>query len=306
VLKPKDLNPLAYTILRIFRQHGNEINLIMAIARKELNHKEKKETLFRGNTLATKLMDQYMKMTAIPYLQKTIKEVILKIMECRQCCELNPSRVEKGTNVVENLHQLFRFLEDITSSIFTSAHSCPRSLRYLFYSLRQEAKKVWPDEPNIEARVISAFLFLRLIVPAVLNPKSHNLVNETPSPTASRTLTLVAMCLQKLANLVEFGAKEPYLKVVNPFLEKYKTKMVEFIEEIADQPDSLNNMEITKQDLARDLASIHETFIEYEHPLSEKSSDYPKVKFLIPIVEGIKRQKEQYMKQSGASDEHQI
>lgn len=50
---------------------------------------EKKETLFRGNTLATKLMDQYMKMVAIPYLQNTIKGVILKIMESRQNCEVS-------------------------------------------------------------------------------------------------------------------------------------------------------------------------------------------------------------------------
>jgi len=49
---------------------------------------EKKETLFRGNTLATKLMDQFMKMVAIPYLQKIIKPVILKIMESRQNCEV--------------------------------------------------------------------------------------------------------------------------------------------------------------------------------------------------------------------------
>lgn len=30
---------------------------------------------------------------------------------------------------------------------------------------------------------------------------------DIPSPTAARTLTLVAKCLQKLANLVDFGAK---------------------------------------------------------------------------------------------------
>lgn len=302
VLKPRDLISLAYTLLRIFRQNGDEINMIISIATRELNYKEKRETLFRGNTLATKLMDQYMKMTAISYLQKTIKEVILKIMECKQCCELDPSRVEKGSNVAENLHQLYRFLEEITSSIFNSAHSCPRSLRYLFYCLRREAKRIWPDEPYIDSRVVSAFLFLRLIVPAVINPKSHNLVNETPSQIASRTLTLVAMCLQKLANLVEFGAKEPYLVIVNPFLQKYRAKMVDFIEEIASQPDPVNNMEINKQDLARDLASIHEIFIKYEHPLSGLNpKTYPKVKFLIPIVEGIKRQKEQYMKQSGTN-----
>ena len=49
---------------------------------------EKKETLFRGNTLTTKLIDQYMKMVAIPYLQQTINDVIMKIMECKQSCEV--------------------------------------------------------------------------------------------------------------------------------------------------------------------------------------------------------------------------
>ena len=49
---------------------------------------EKKETLFRGNTLTTKLIDQYMKMVAIPYLQRTIKDVVMKIMECKQSCEV--------------------------------------------------------------------------------------------------------------------------------------------------------------------------------------------------------------------------
>lgn len=299
----KDLTSLAYTLLRIFRQHGNEVSLIVSIANRELNIKEKKETLFRSNTLATKLMDQYMKMNAIPYLQKTIKDVILKVMDCKQCCELNPSKVEKGSNVVDNLKQLLEFLEEIINSIFNSAHSCPRSLRYLFYNLRKEAKKVWPEEQFIDTRVVSAFLFLRLIVPAVINPKSHNLVNESPSQTASRTLTLVAMCLQKLANLVEFGAKEPYLVVVNPLLQKYRTKLVDFTEEIADQPDSVTNQDINKYHIARDLAHIHETCIKYETQLSKLSSTYSKIKILIPIVEGIKRQKEQYMRHAGSHDD---
>ena len=50
---------------------------------------EKKETLFRGNTLTTKLIDQYMKMVAIPYLQRTIRDVVMKIMECKQSCEVD-------------------------------------------------------------------------------------------------------------------------------------------------------------------------------------------------------------------------
>ena len=65
------------------------------------------------------------------------------------------------------------------------------------------------------------------------NPKSFNLITETPSETADRTLTLVAKCLQNLANLVEFGAKEPYMNVVNPFIVRNKARMVEFLNELS-------------------------------------------------------------------------
>ena len=49
---------------------------------------EEVSTLFRGTSLTTTLMDQYMKMVAIPYLQKTIGDVVAKILECKQSCEV--------------------------------------------------------------------------------------------------------------------------------------------------------------------------------------------------------------------------
>lgn len=84
----------------------------------------------------------------------------------------------------------------------------------------------------------SGFVFLRLICPAILNPRMFNIISgehllkraqtisslltlwlatvhltllfpfaDPPSSTAGRTLTLVAKSVQNLANLVEFGAK---------------------------------------------------------------------------------------------------
>jgi len=69
------------------------------------------------------------------------------------------------------------------------------------------------------------FLFLRLICPALLKPQLFNLTTgidstrggclftclsvcpDTLSPTAERTLKLIAKYLQNLANQVEFKAK---------------------------------------------------------------------------------------------------
>lgn len=42
---------------------------------------------------------------------------------------------------------------------------------------------------------------------ALLNPRQFGLVTETPSNSATRSLIMIAKCLQNLANLVEFGGK---------------------------------------------------------------------------------------------------
>ena len=45
-------------------------------------------TLFRGTSAATTLMDQYMKMVAVPYVQRTLRDVVIRIMDCKQSCEV--------------------------------------------------------------------------------------------------------------------------------------------------------------------------------------------------------------------------
>jgi len=50
---------------------------------------------------------------------------------------------------------------------------------------------------------------------------------------AARSLVMIAKCLQNLANLVEFGSKEPYMEVVNPFILKNKEKMTVFLDHIS-------------------------------------------------------------------------
>jgi Ras GTPase-activating protein 1 len=58
-------------------------------------------------------------------------------------------------------------------------------------------------------------------------------VAEPPPPMAARSLIMVAKCLQNLANLVEFGGKEQYMEVVNPFILKNKERMVVFLDQLS-------------------------------------------------------------------------
>ena len=48
-----------------------------------------------------------------------------------------------------------------------------------------------------------------------------------------RSFVMIAKCLQNLANLVEFGGKETYMEVVNPFILKNKERMVVFLDHLS-------------------------------------------------------------------------
>ncbi|CAA9998944.1 unnamed protein product, partial [Nesidiocoris tenuis] len=77
-------------------------------------------------------------------------------------------------------------------------------------------------------------------------------------PMAARSLIMVAKCLQNLANLVEFGGKEPYMEVVNPFILKNKERMVVYLDQLSNVPEKPESEgERVKGDPARDLGTLH-------------------------------------------------
>eukprot|EP00058_Branchiostoma_floridae_P006819 XP_002592307.1 hypothetical protein BRAFLDRAFT_206850 [Branchiostoma floridae] len=274
----RDRSLLASALLRVFRDEKKEAVLLQTLTTKEIANEDESATLFRATTLASTLMDQYMKMTAVPFLHQAVKDVITKIADSKQSCELNPTKLEKGADVNSNLETLLSFLTEAVEAIFKATESCPSTLRYIFGCLQREVLKKWPDDTTMRTRVVSGFIFLRLICPAILNPRQFNLLAESPTPTAARTLTMVAKSLQNLANLVEFGAKEPYMEAVNPFIVKNKERMIMFLDELAvriptspchlmcecvyvcecNVPSYPEVTEKVKSDPSQDLATLHQ------------------------------------------------
>ena len=63
------------------------------------------------------------------------------------------------------------------------------------------------------------------------------MLSDPVPPAAMRSLVMIAKCLQNLANLVEFGGKEPYMEVVNPFILKNKERMVVFLDHLSSVRD---------------------------------------------------------------------
>uniref|UniRef100_A0A8C7TX24 Ras GTPase-activating protein 1 n=1 Tax=Oncorhynchus mykiss TaxID=8022 RepID=A0A8C7TX24_ONCMY len=285
----QDRTLLASILLRIFRHEKTEAPLLRTLNDREINMEDEATTLFRATTLASTLMEQYMKATATPFVHHALKDTILKIMESKQSCEvnihflfmqkgfsylevLNPSKLEKNEDVHLNLSHLLLILSELVEKIFMAAEILPPTLRYIYGCLQKSVQQKWPNT-TMRTRVVSGFVFLRLICPAILNPRMFNIITDPPSATAGRTLTLVAKSVQNLANLVEFGAKEPYMEGVNPFIKNNKHRMIMFLDELGNVPDLPEATEHFRTDLSRDLAALHEICVSHSDDLRTLSNE---------------------------------
>lgn len=112
---------------------------------------------------------------------------------------------------------------------------------------------------------------------------------------------MVAKCLQNLANLVEFGGKEPYMEVVNPFILKNKERMVVFLDQLSnvtEKPESegadpRNRSYVS--DTARDLATLHHICVSHLKELQVLSKTQPTIKQLVTVTEMLSKHKQKYM-----------
>uniref|UniRef100_A0A8C7XLS1 Ras GTPase-activating protein 1 n=1 Tax=Oryzias sinensis TaxID=183150 RepID=A0A8C7XLS1_9TELE len=293
----QDRSLLASLLLRIFRHEKAEAPLLRTLNDREINMEDEATTLFRATTLASTLMEQYMKATATPFVLHALKDSILKIMESKQSCELNPSKLEKNEDVNLNLAHLLNILSELVEKIFLAAEILPPTLRFIYGCLQKSVQRKWPNT-TMRTRVVSGFVFLRLICPAILNPRMFNIIDDPPSSTAARTLTLVAKSVQNLANLVEFGAKEPYMEGVNPFIKCNKQRMIMFLDELGNVPELPETTEHFRTDLPRDLAALHEVCVAHSDELrtlsNERGAQQHVLKKLLAITELLQQKQAQY------------
>uniref|UniRef100_A0A2K6LRQ7 RAS p21 protein activator 1 n=1 Tax=Rhinopithecus bieti TaxID=61621 RepID=A0A2K6LRQ7_RHIBE len=295
----QDRTLLASILLRIFLHEKLESLLLCTLNDREISMEDEATTLFRATTLASTLMEQYMKATATQFVHHALKDSILKIMESKQSCELSPSKLEKNEDVNTNLAHLLNILSELVEKIFMASEILPPTLRYIYGCLQKSVQHKWPTNTTMRTRVW--FCFLRLICPAILNPRMFNIISDSPSPIAARTLILVAKSVQNLANLVEFGAKEPYMEGVNPFIKSNKHRMIMFLDELGNVPELPDTAEHSRTDLSRDLAALHEICVAHSDELRTLSNErgaqqVARIEKLLAITELLQQKQNQYTK----------
>jgi Ras GTPase-activating protein 1 len=74
-----DRNPLASSLLRVFRFDKKEADLLSTLNRLEVEREEETSTLFRAASLTTTLMDLYMKSVCTEFLHTAIFPTIHRL-----------------------------------------------------------------------------------------------------------------------------------------------------------------------------------------------------------------------------------
>ncbi|XP_014109137.1 PREDICTED: rasGAP-activating-like protein 1 [Pseudopodoces humilis] len=239
---------VATKLVKIFLGQGLAVPLLDYLTTRELARTTDPNTLFRSNSLASKSMEQFMKVVGLPYLHGVLKPVVNRVFEEKKYVELDPGKMElsrgrrfsfKGSlseaQVRESSLELLKgYLGDIIDAIVGSVDKCPLPMRVAFKQLRRRAEERFPSAQHEEVRYfsISGFLFLRFFAPAVLTPKLFGLREQHAEPCTGRTLLLLAKALQTIGNLgLQLGqGKEPWMAPLNSVLLPSVTRVRAFLD----------------------------------------------------------------------------
>ncbi|XP_017745018.1 PREDICTED: rasGAP-activating-like protein 1, partial [Rhinopithecus bieti] len=244
---------LATKLVKLFLGWGLAGRFLDYLTRREVARTMDPNTLFRSNSLASKSMEQFMKLVGMPYLHEVLKPVISRVFEEKKYMELDPCKMDlgrsrrisfKGAPSEEQMREtslglLTGYLGPIVDAIVGSVGRCPPAMRLAFKQLHRRVEERFPEpehQQDVKYLAISGFLFLRFFAPAILTPKLFDLRDQHADPQTSRSLLLLAKAVQSIGNLgQQLGqGKELWMAPLHPFLLQSVSRVRDFLDRLVD------------------------------------------------------------------------
>ncbi|RIA90709.1 hypothetical protein C1645_875920 [Glomus cerebriforme] len=270
-----DIDVVSKTLLAVFDSRNKTMPLLKAIIEKEVINTEYESDLFRRNCMATRMLASFAKTHGTEYLRETLQPLLNDLLSKPNdfSCELNPDILSPGEDVSKNFHNLKATAQAFLDGICASGPNMPRTFREVCHYIGNSVEEKYKRAKCV---TVGAFVFLRFFNPAIVSPDTENLCKHIENPKIRRALLLITKVIQNLANNVLFGAKEPYMIVLNDFLNDNIVKVTTFLEEISKLPyippfadmQTRDNTNVRRLEDS-DRKNLHRHLVEYQEKMSK-------------------------------------
>lgn len=285
-----DQEKIARIFAAFYDSNGRVLDALDFLMKEEVRRTQDVATLFRSNSLASRMMSAFAKSIGMSYCKLVLKDTIDKIVAANENLEVDPIKFAEAEGMQgysfsipkeklqANVLRIMEYAAEFLAKIFQSSHLAPvcvwracsrvfSLLTFVVYTLDSEfheisalmKESVVPKFPAEWKLAIGGFLFLRILCPCIYRPPDEfgTLFVNYPE-RAKRTLVIVAKILQNLANYVpKFGEDamtvfSDYVQQNIPNVDAYFARMAEIPR---GKPDSASP-DYDKRAILRDLLQL--------------------------------------------------
>ncbi|KAI6217473.1 putative Ras GTPase-activating protein [Aphelenchoides fujianensis] len=234
-LSVKTKEDFATCLVRVLHTQRGIKDFLCDIIMLEIGQLDNDHLMFRGNSLATKSMEAYIKLVAVDYLHKTLGEFVKDQVAKGVSYEVDPTKLQNASNstLETNRKRLLEAVRTVWKLIVHSTPIFPQQLREVFDSLREKLRE--RNKSELSDKLVSASIFLRYLCPAILSPSLFSL---------------------------------SYMEFMNGFVAERTGEMQRYLAEISEPPTTLkiaqtaSNSDIDGEiDVGKELSCLH-SFLE--------------------------------------------
>eukprot|EP01105_Mastigella_eilhardi_P023591 TRINITY_DN598_c1_g1_i2.p1 TRINITY_DN598_c1_g1~~TRINITY_DN598_c1_g1_i2.p1 ORF type:complete len:314 (+),score=105.31 TRINITY_DN598_c1_g1_i2:93-1034(+) len=224
----------AECVARVFTSYGLGPSIFRWAINEEVANTVQAETLFRTNSVTTKMMSALYKKFGKDYIKFCFgpfwTAIAAKDFSLPLSGTLANLQVSEGVDLGACVVKHVQLCQDICERIFVSKDACPMMLRQVFQHVQTTVGRKFPA---LKTTVVGGFLFLRFLCPSVLHPEQYGMPVEK---NTERLLILVSSTLTKLANGMEVSGGDASGgpgAAINAFVAKNFPRLTAFLDQIA-------------------------------------------------------------------------